>query len=244
MKRILQTFFLTLVLAAYARAEQRPDEGTVYVPIGKRDPFKRPSAGTDGRDLSAINPLEKFGIEQFLLRAILRGTSNAQAMFEDPEGRVHIVAEGTIIGRERGTISRILNREVIVTERTVNYLGVTSLFERVLSLPSDDEVDQSAPSKAGQGKTGGGGGGGAPGGSGSPGAGGAGGPTSGLPPSVIRQVSQERSAPAQAPAQAPPSAANNMPNISNYSTRSGSSPSAPSGGSGSIRGGSGNGISY
>ncbi len=221
MKTKFFIFALGLLIAASARPEPRPDEGTVYVPIGKRDPFKRPSAADGGRDLSAINPLEKFGIEQFILRAILRGTTTAQAMFEDPEGRVHIVAEGTVIGRERGTISRILNREVIVTERTVNYLGVTSLFERVLSLPSDDEVDQSAPSKNPSGGTGsksgsssGSGGGGSSGSNG-----------------VMRQVSQERN-------QAPPAAAsqsssssrfNPGPNISN-STQGRTStvtPSAP-----------------
>ena len=63
-------------------------------------------------------------------------------MFEDPDGQVHIVMEGSIIGRERATVSRILNREVIVTEKTVNYLGVQSLYERIISLPNDGEFEQ------------------------------------------------------------------------------------------------------
>lgn len=65
-------------------------------------------------------------------------------MLQDPEKRIHIVTEGVILGREKATVSRILNREVIVTERTTNYLGVESLFERVLSLPPDKDLDDGA----------------------------------------------------------------------------------------------------
>jgi hypothetical protein len=225
---------LSVVMSVCALAEngsgRTVEEGTVYVPIGKRDPFKRPSAG-DGtdRDVSAINPLEKFNIEQFQLRAILRGSSVASAMFEDPEGRVHILSEGTLLGRERGTISRILNREVIITERTVNYLGVTSLFERVLSLPADDETEPAGTTKAAPP---------APPSKGQPGAPGASTTTS----RVIRSVTEERAA---AP---PPAASNgfqenrNFPGVRPYTSPSqtGSAPPPPPPPPTTIRGGEGN----
>jgi hypothetical protein len=57
-------------------------------------------------------------------------------MFEDPEGQTHIIVEGQTMGRERATVSRILNSEVILTEKTFNYLGAESLYEKVISLPA------------------------------------------------------------------------------------------------------------
>ena len=56
-------------------------------------------------------------------------------MFEDPEGKTHILTEGQTLGREHGTISKVLNTEVIVTLRTFNYKGEENLYEKVISLP-------------------------------------------------------------------------------------------------------------
>jgi Tfp pilus assembly protein PilP len=132
---IVACFGAKSVLAEIGKTDH-PEEGTVYSPVGKRDPFKAPNAGI-GRDLaSGINPLERFGIEQLQLRAIVKAKGDKpKAMFEDPEGASYIVGQGEIIGRERGTISRILDRGVVVTERTFNYLGAENLYEKVISLP-------------------------------------------------------------------------------------------------------------
>lgn len=111
----------------------------IYSPIGKRDPFKAPQAKRLARDLAAVNPLERFNLEQLHLRAILKGLGKNKAMFEDPEGKTHILQEGATLGRERASVSRILNTEVILTVRTFNYLGQESINERVVSLPSDED---------------------------------------------------------------------------------------------------------
>ena len=42
-----------------------------------------------------------------------------------------------LVGRERATLSRILKTEIIFTQKTFNYLGNSSLIERVLSLPPE-----------------------------------------------------------------------------------------------------------
>jgi Tfp pilus assembly protein PilP len=140
----------TPVLAAGPGAplDKPPEKGTIYSPVGKRDPFRPPALANFGRDVSAVNPLEKFAVEQLQLRAVLRGIGKAKAMFEDPEGKTHIITEGDVIGRERATVSRILNNEVIVTERTFNYLGVESLYEKVLSLPADNDAGKVETGKA------------------------------------------------------------------------------------------------
>src|SRR4051812_38300329 len=155
---VLRTFAgIILALALPALAEAPVTEGTgpgsesavpakpkesvtIYSPIGKRDPFRTPApAQPGGRELAAINPLEKFSVDQMQLRAILRSTALAKAMIEDPEGKTYIISEGDVVGRERGTVSKIQNTQVIVTFRTFNYLGVESLFEKVLFLPQTED---------------------------------------------------------------------------------------------------------
>ena len=111
----------------------------IYSPIGKRDPFRMPVGRGFGRELANTNRLERFSLEQLQLKAILKGIGKNRAMFEDPEGNTHILTEGTVMGREKATVSRILNREVIVTVRTFNYLGNESLVEKIVSLPSEED---------------------------------------------------------------------------------------------------------
>jgi Tfp pilus assembly protein PilP len=123
--------------AAGSTTEAIREPSAIYSPVGKRDPFKPPTPISNAaRGLASIAPLEQLSIEQLTLRGILReGKAKARAMFEDASGNTYILKEGDRIGRERGTISRILNTEVIVTEKTFNYLGVENLYEKVLSLP-------------------------------------------------------------------------------------------------------------
>lgn len=136
MKAFLKIFAVSTLLttAAVCYADSRL---SVYSPAGKRDPFMAPAV-TPAREINAsLSPTERFSLEQFQLRAIVKGIGRDRAMFEDPENNSYILYEGDTIGRERASISRILDTGVIVTERTFNYLGEESLYEKVLSLPSD-----------------------------------------------------------------------------------------------------------
>lgn len=144
-------WILSAVVAssAWGLSEPGKDRPQIYSPIGKRDPFK-PPGNASGKEVLALNPLERFAVEQFQLRAILKGLGKNRAMLEDPEGRSYIVGEGDRIGRERATVSKILTNEIIVTEKTFNYLGNVSLYEKILSLPPDKEISQPAPERAGQ----------------------------------------------------------------------------------------------
>lgn len=137
MRMFLHSLTLAVVLTTVAiGSEKEGEKSFIYSPVGKRDPFRPPTTAPGERDLASVNPLEQFSIEQLQLRAILRTSDGrGRAMFEDPDGRTHILAEGEGIGRERGTLSKILNNEVIITERTFNYLGAESLYEKVISLP-------------------------------------------------------------------------------------------------------------
>ena len=139
--------FLTLAfgLSLPAMSERKRGEAqrsVIYSPVGKRDPFRPPTLKSVGRDVAALDPLEKYSLEQLQLRAVLRDSKRPQAMFQDPEGKTYILSEGDTLGRERATVSKILNTEVILTERTFNYLGVESLYEKVMSLPPDPDVGE------------------------------------------------------------------------------------------------------
>jgi len=136
MKTIFGLILASLAFGQPSSPNKNDENGVIYSPVGKRDPFKAPALGILGRELASLNPLEKYGLEQLQLRGILRGSGRPRVMFEDPEGKTHIVGEGETIGRERATVSRVLNTEVIITEKTFNYLGVESLYEKVISLPA------------------------------------------------------------------------------------------------------------
>jgi Tfp pilus assembly protein PilP len=137
----VKKYFLILVLMVLnvSSGEIQDEKSVIYSPVGKRDPFKAPIPRSLSRDLAAVNPLEKYNLEQLQLRAILKGIGKHRVMFEDPEGKTHILTEGSLLGREKATVSRILDREVILTVRTFNYLGAESLSEKVIYLPSDEE---------------------------------------------------------------------------------------------------------
>jgi Tfp pilus assembly protein PilP len=124
-----------LLMSILVISSQASDEGLIYSPVGKRDPFRASIPGGQGRDLAALTELERFAVEQFQLRGILKTSNRSSALFEDPEGKTHILTEGDSIGRERATISRILVNEVILTIRTMNYLGVENLYEKSMALP-------------------------------------------------------------------------------------------------------------
>ncbi len=147
----LFTAYCLICLGAQASGAglQKKDDkdDNLYSSFGKRDPFKIPSrGGLGGTEGSSADPLRKFRLEGYRLRAIVRIGNKPQAMFEDPDGRSHVVSEGDRIGMEGAHISRIVNSEVIVTERSANYLGKESLLEKVISLPSGDAEGKSAPS--------------------------------------------------------------------------------------------------
>ncbi len=148
LKKIILVLCFCMAAFGYS-GEASKEKVQIYSPIGKRDPFKPPLANPNGRDSAVVNPLERFTVEQFQLRAVLKGMGKSRAMIEDPEGRSYIVGEGDRIGRERATISKILNSEIIVTEKTFNYLGNLSLYEKILSLPPEKDILQTSPERAG-----------------------------------------------------------------------------------------------
>ena len=93
-------------------------EGYVYNPIGKRDPFRSFLAmGTRPEDDSIPRtPLQKYEIDQYKLVGIIWGVDRPRALVEDPERTGHVIEVGTYIGRNWGKVTAIGENEVTVTE--------------------------------------------------------------------------------------------------------------------------------
>lgn len=135
-QRIHIVLFAILSASCYGEGDGK---NTIYSPFGKRDPF-RPPAARSGREVSSINPLERYSVEQFRLKAVVQSPARPHAMFVDPVGTPYVLTEGDMIGKEKAVVSRILASEVILTQKTTNYLGLESLVEKIVSLPEEESI--------------------------------------------------------------------------------------------------------
>jgi hypothetical protein len=133
--KILTSIALYMVSTVYCADDSK--NANIYNPSGKRDPFKVLFSGVATRNPTSIYPTEKYDLDQLTLKAIIRLGGKSRAMVEAPDGQMFVLIEGETVGRERAMLSRILKTEIIFSQKTVNYLGNTSLIERVLSLPAD-----------------------------------------------------------------------------------------------------------
>lgn len=92
-------------------------EGYVYNPIGKRDPFRSfLSFGSRAEDTAPRTPMQKYEIDQYRLVGIVWGINRPRALVEDPEGVGHVMEMGTYVGRNWGKVTQISDNEVVVTE--------------------------------------------------------------------------------------------------------------------------------
>lgn len=137
------TLFVALIAwvgGTVAWAQDESGNSSVYSPIGKRDPFKVPKF-TPRELASDGNALTRYPLEQYRLKAIFRGLEQNQILVEDPKGKSFILNEGETLGKGNASISRVLNTEVIFTEKGLNYLGLPILTEKVLSIPIEESAD-------------------------------------------------------------------------------------------------------
>lgn len=87
-----------------------------YDPVGKPDPFEPFDFSKIGV-LIPTSPLQQFELSQLKLVGIIWGIPDARALVEDPVGKGYVVQRGTKIGKNDGTVIRILSDEVVVLEK-------------------------------------------------------------------------------------------------------------------------------
>lgn len=110
-----------------AAAESRFDEGVVsigYDPAGRRDPFAPVIQDLQpGRLDENLPPLQRVGLTELNLIAIVWGTHGYTAMVQTPEGHGYSIRRGTRIGQNNGVVSAITERGIIVQERFTDVYG-------------------------------------------------------------------------------------------------------------------------
>lgn len=100
-------------------------KGAVYDKAGMRDPFR--SFTWERKELASHEveggPLEQFDVSQLSVIAVVWKTGSARALVEDPSGQSYIIAKGTRIGKNDGTVTKIDDNLVVVNETYEDYLG-------------------------------------------------------------------------------------------------------------------------
>ena len=104
-----------------ARAVE-PSDDVPYDPVGRRDPFRPPRAGT-AQTGEPRTPLQRYEIGQLKLVAIIYETRDPRAVVEDDQKLGYIVKVGTPIGPNGGVVRAIERGRVVITEQAADYYG-------------------------------------------------------------------------------------------------------------------------
>lgn len=99
-----------------------------YVSMGKRDPFRSASAGSEASAQTNTGnpdrevcdePLCQVDLDELRLVAVVSGDANPVAMVEDRTGVGHVVRRNTKVGKQAGKVTAILRDCIVVTSFVV-----------------------------------------------------------------------------------------------------------------------------
>ncbi len=130
------------VPAVQAPAEASPTAPS-RSPGRRRDPFRpftldlRPETVAE-----PVTPLQRYELPQLKVAAVLLDISPPRAMLQDSSGMGFIVTPGTLIGRNRGVVTAIEPRRVVVEERVLDFYGNEQVQRVVLEMAKDDEGER------------------------------------------------------------------------------------------------------
>ena len=115
----------------------------VYSPIGKRDPFRSPFLDLVAIEMERgpqerLGPLQRWDLDQLVLRAVISATADPMAMVVDPEGHGHVVRRGVLMGRNWGRVTAIRRECLVITEQMRDATGTPMAVQQERCLPKDD----------------------------------------------------------------------------------------------------------
>jgi hypothetical protein len=87
-----------------------------------------------------LTPLERYDLPQLRVAAVLVDLQPPRAMLEDNSGMGFIVTPGTPIGRNRGVVTAIESRRIVVEEKLLDYYGREQTQRVVLEMPKEEEA--------------------------------------------------------------------------------------------------------
>lgn len=111
------------------------DEGFVYDPQNRRDPFRSILVTTDAsRKVETLPPLLRTELRDLKLIAVVWGGFGYSAMVQTPDGKGYTLRVGTPVGTNNGVVKRIVQDRVSVEEKFVDIFGENKVREVVLDL--------------------------------------------------------------------------------------------------------------
>ena len=113
-----------------------------YDPSGRRDPFVPivQQLGLGPLD-QTLPPLQRVGLTEMNLIAIVWGAYGYTAMVQTPDGKGYTVRRGTRIGPNNGVVSAITEKGIIVQERFTDVYGKKQEREYVKLLHPKEGVE-------------------------------------------------------------------------------------------------------
>jgi Tfp pilus assembly protein PilP len=120
-------------------AEERAKEPYSYDPTNKPDPFK--SFIIVRREIDEKEEeeprtyLETLDLSQLTVTAIVISKDKRWALVKDSKGEGHVINVGTPMGRKRGNVVEIREKEVVVREYDRDYRGNEVINDIALRLP-------------------------------------------------------------------------------------------------------------
>jgi Tfp pilus assembly protein PilP len=111
-----------------AATEAAPEEGYVYQPRDRRDPFMplivpKQKAETKVSGTGRLGTLESYDISEFALLAIAKKGEKYYALLVTPDNRSFSVIKGTSIGLNKGRVEEITSNKVVLTENSKDFRG-------------------------------------------------------------------------------------------------------------------------
>jgi type IV pilus assembly protein PilP len=95
-----------------------------YDPAGRRDPFSPVlSQLAPGQADPTLPPLQRIGLTDLNLIAIIWGAYGYTAMVQTPDGNGYTVRKGTRVGPNSGVVSAVTEKGIIVQERFTDVYG-------------------------------------------------------------------------------------------------------------------------
>jgi len=121
--------------------EQEPEKPAfIYVEEGRRDPFTSLLTIKEAVEDEAepLTPLQKFGLKEIRLMAIVIGKGEPRAMVVAPDKKAYTLTRGVKIGRNKGVVQEITPEEIIVEERFRDFAGTTRTEVKRMTLPQGE----------------------------------------------------------------------------------------------------------
>lgn len=108
-----------------------------YVVNNRRDPFTSLFAVREPlkNDVEPLTPLQKFGVKELRLTAIVAGKGQTRAMIIAPDKKAYVLVVGIKVGRNQGYVKEITVDEVVVEERFRDFSGDIRTEIKKITLP-------------------------------------------------------------------------------------------------------------